>query len=312
MSPAAFGLLIAGAILAAAAALVATVWWAVRAQQTGRIRRRLAEPRPIGEFEAVAGDGSVLARAAATGKALERFVDTGSESPRLLVQAGWRSGRARLIFYAFQALCPMAAGAAVLALWLFGGERLHGYLIALAAFFGVGVSLLVPRWVLRRTASQRRNRIKSEVPLLVHLLVLLFEAGLSTRQAIASLVREGRGVLPELGTELDLALRQIEAGGDAAEVLKSLGETLDVGDLTSVLGVLRQVDRYGGEVREPLLEALAVIEQRHSLDLREKVNLMSGRMTVVMVLFFFPALLFFVAGPAFASILKALSEVVHR
>lgn len=84
---------------------------------------------------------------------------------------------------------------------------------------------------------------------------------------------------------------------------------MDVEELSTVLAVLRQVDRFGGEVREPLLEALSVLEERRSLTLREKVNLLSGRMTVVMVLFFFPALLIFVAGPAFMSIIKALGDV---
>jgi len=59
-------------------------------------------------------------------------------------------------------------------------------------------------------------------------------------------------------------------------------------------------------------EGLSVLEERRGLDMREKVNLMSGRMTVVMVLFFFPALLIFVAGPAFMSILRALADVNAR
>src|SRR3546814_15696803 len=103
-------------------------------------------------------------------------------------------------------------------------------------------------------AARRRQRVQHEVPLFIHLLVLLFESGLSTRQALASIVRESGGVLPALGHEFDLALRQVEAGGELGETLKSLGDVLDVEDLTTVLGVLRQVDRYGGELREPLLE----------------------------------------------------------
>ncbi len=78
-----------------------------------------------------------------------------------------------------------------------------------------------------------------------------------------------------------------------------------MGDLTTILGVLRQVDRYGGEIREPLLDSLAVIEERRGLDMREKVGIISGRMTLVMVLFFFPALLIFSAGPAVMSFLHA-------
>ena len=88
-----------------------------------------------------------------------------------------------------------------------------------------------------------------------------------------------------------------------------MGQHLEVPELISVLSVIRQVERYGGEVREPLMEALEVLEERRSLELRERVNLLSGRMTVVMVGFFFPALMVFVAGPAFVSIIKALGDV---
>ncbi len=146
----------------------------------------------------------------------------------------------------------------------------------------------------------------------MHLLVLLFDAGLSTRQAFSNLVREGGGVLPELGGEVQLAMRQIEAGADISEVLRHLGEVLEVGDLTTILGVLRQVDRYGGEIREPLLDSLAVIEERRGLDMREKVGIISGRMTVVMVMFFFPALMIFSAGPAVMSFVHAFSGAAGK
>jgi len=57
-------------------------------------------------------------------------------------------------------------------LWIFGYGK--GLLLLEAAFLVV-LSLLAPRWLLRSTAARRRRRIKSEVPLFIHLLVLLFE-----------------------------------------------------------------------------------------------------------------------------------------
>src|SRR3546814_12249478 len=95
----------------------------------------------------------------------------------------------------------------------------------------------------------------------------------------------------------------------SSDVCSSDLDVLEVEDLTTVLGVLRQVDRYGGELREPLLETMQIIEERRGFELREKVNLMTGRMTVVMVLFFFPALLIFIAGPVFMAIITAMDHV---
>lgn len=296
------GLIVVGAILAVGALVM-------RQREKDKLEKRIVSEVQVRDEVGAGGDGALLQKLARRGKAIEGWVDTENESSRLMIQAGWRSNEARLLWYIFQGALPFLVAVVLFLFWFFGPEKIKETLyLILLIFAGGALSFLVPRWILRAAAERRCNRIKLEIPLFIHLLVLLFEAGLSSRQAFASLIREGGGVLPELGREFELVLRQLEAGADTGEVLKNLGDALAVGDLTTVLGVLRQVDRYGGEVREPLLETLKILEERRGLDLREKVNILSGRMTVVMVLFFFPALLIFVAGPAFVSILKVLGN----
>ena len=306
MSPALFGALVASAIVLGGAALLALIYLFWTARDSSRMQRRLMPERAQMAREDGLG-GEILESIAERGRKIESALDSNSESGRLLIQAGWRAQSARTVYYAAQAVAPLLLAGLAFGAWMFGPEKLHRsafLILMLAAALMLG--LLLPRMVLRSVAEGRVRRIKGEIPMFIHLLVLLFEAGLSTRQAFASLVRDGRGVLPELGREFELVLRQLEAGGDSQEVLRTLAASIELEDLGSVLALLRQVDRYGGEVREPLLEALKVIEERRSLDMREMVNLMSGRMTVVMVAFFFPALLIFTGGPAFVSIIQAL------
>ncbi len=311
MSPELFALLVAAAILLGVIAIAVLIVVFSQTRQSQRINRRLdpEHQRRAAEADAQDEDPRLLGSIASGGRRVENFVDTKQETPKLLAQAGWRSVDARNNFYIAQALTPVLAAIVLIAGYLLFGERVRPVLWLLIGFALMALSILLPRMMLRSSATARRERIRSEVPLFIHLLVLLFEAGLSTRQALSSLVKEGRGVLPELGRECGIAMRQIEAGADTGDVFKNLSDTLEVADLASVLGVLRQVDRYGGEVREPLLDVLKLLEERRSLDLRERVNLTSGRMTVVMILFFFPALMIFVGGPAFVSIVRALRGV---
>jgi tight adherence protein C len=312
MSPQVFAALVAGGILVAVLAILAVIFVTVFSRNEAVLKRRLSPEAASATDELEQKDRPLLQAMVRGGKNLEAMVDEGGESARLLLQAGWRSASARIAWYTFQTVLPLVMAGLVLAFWLLGPEEKKLMYTALAAFVAAALSFLMPRWVLRSAASSRQKRIKREVPLFIHLLAMLFDAGLSTRQAFASLVRDSRGVLPELGKEFELLLRQLEAGGDTAEILKNLGNLIDVPDLTSVLGVLRQVDRYGGEIRQPLMEVLDVIEERRTLDAREKVNLISGRMTVVMVLFFFPSLLIFIAGPAFSAIIRALNDINAR
>jgi tight adherence protein C len=265
----------------------------------GRGRARLADRLAADGGPAPPRDsaGAWWQQLAEGGRGMERWFEDDVGIDLLLVRAGWRDARARTTYYLLQIGLPALLFAFVLLMALTRGLGLQATLLGVML---VIIGLLLPRWLLRRT----------EVPLFVNLMMLLLEAGLSTRQALHSLVRDGGGVLPELGDEFRLALRQIDAGGDLSDVLASMSQVLDVPELSGVLGVLRQVERYGGEVREPLQAALAVMQERRGLDLRERVNLLAGRMTVVMVLFFFPALMLCVAGPAFSSIFRALRQVM--
>lgn len=309
MSPTIFQFVVAFAILFGVATIGVLIYMALEARSARRLRRRLGlNGQDAEDFEG-ADHKQLLEGFARQGQSLEKLVDKEGETPRLLAQAGWRGPEARLLFYALQGLVPILLAIGVLAGVTLGGELFEGIGLLLIIAGAVILSFLLPRWVLRNAAAARRAKIRNEVPLFLHLLVLLFEAGLSTRQSLGSIVREGRGVLPELGREFDSCVRQFDAGADTSTVLRTLGEVMEVDDLSSVLGVLRQVDRYGGEVREPLLDMMKLIEERRGMDLREKVNLISGRMTVVMVLFFFPALLIFVAGPAALAIISTLGSV---
>ncbi|MEQ9479617.1 MAG: type II secretion system F family protein [Algiphilus sp.] len=276
-----------------------------RARRDRRIRRRLVSDEPSSQ-EPYGNAEGLIDELADTGRSIERLVNTDRETPRLLVQAGLRSREPQTVYYVIQLVSPILIIGLIVFVWVLRPEAAPAPIFLSYLVVGALVGLFGPRYFLRKRAEARQRRIATEVPLFIHLLVLLFEAGLSTRQALASLTREGRGTLPELNREFAVVTRQLEAGGDTVEVLRNLEQALNVADLSHVLGVLRQVDRYGGEIRQPLLEALGALEERRVMDTREKVNATAGRMTVVMVLFFFPALLIFVAGPAFVTITETL------
>ncbi|MBR9812536.1 type II secretion system F family protein [bacterium] len=273
------------------------------ARQRERLHRRITDVALDDDFDDE--HGMLVAGLARGGRRVEQWMDTGSETNRMFIQAGWRAPQPRVLFYAAQAGLPLLVLVGIGFAVASGAASVVN--AALYGFMAFAVAVLAPRWMLRSIASNRRERIRAEVPMFIHMLILLFEAGLSTRQALASLVREGRGVVPHLQVEMSNVLRQLDAGGDASTTLQQLGDGLEVNELDNVLGVLRQIDRYGGELRQPLTETLALLEERRSLTMREQVNKLAGQMTVVMVLFFFPALLIFVAGPPFVAVLSALA-----
>lgn len=305
--PVLFGLAVALAVLGAGLAF----FFVARAMQQQRLGRRLTADRM--RDSRLGGMGQQrewLVRLAEQGQYIDRRVlQKPEETTALLAQAGWRDIGPRAAFYAAQVLLPLLTLAGGVPLWLLLRGSTDAMTAGLMVLVLVILAVLAPRYVLRIAAKRRRGRMRAEVPLFVNLLILLFEAGLSTRQALTSLVRDGSGTLPELVGELRPVLRQIEAGADTNQLLYDLGKLMEVPELESVLGILRQVERYGGEIREPLADVLETIEERRTLELREEVNVLSGKMTVVLVACFFPALLIIIVGPAFVSILAGLSSL---
>lgn len=226
----------------------------------------------------------------------------------LLTRAGWRGRDAGPIFRGIQNGMVLLALAAAI-----GYSLASGFETLAAGFFGffvpVALAYLGPKLILRRVAHARQKRIREEIPSLLHLLRVLFDAGLGFDQALVTVARENRQVIPDVAKELETAMRQIETGADRSEALQTLAKDIDVDDLTDLVKLLRQVERYGGAIQKPLLEFAALLEERRRSEVQERVGKLSSTMTVVMVLFFLPALMILMAGPGFISILEGFGAV---
>lgn len=311
MTPNLFAVVVSAAVLVSVAALGAILLYALSIRTTHKLKQRVA-----GKAEVVDGgertEGRLLDSLSKSGLAMGKTIDREGELAQLLIQAGARDAGARTLFYGIWGLWGFICAVSVIGAVLFvGAIKAKVMYVAIACLVGVSLAYLGPIRCVRAVAGARRDRIQQEVPLFINVLVLLFEAGLSTRQALYSIVREGHGVLPELGKEFENIIRQLDAGAELSPCLQRLADMLQVESLKGIIGILRQVDRYGGEIREPLLEALEVIQERAALDVRERVNIISGRMTVVMVTCFLPALLAFTMAPAFIAIIHGLRGVGH-
>lgn len=58
-----------------------------------------------------------------------------------------------------------------------------------------------------------------------------------------------------------------------------------------------------------LLSLKELIDDRRMTTLQERVSKMSAKMSIVMMVFLFPALLIILAGPGFIAIIQALGDM---
>lgn len=229
------------------------------------------------------------------------------ETLTLLNQLGWRSSQRRTLFFCIQIGLPVAL--TLLALLLQMGRDEPPSMPWLAPFIAFALGWLIPKRVLAGKVRQRQERLAQEISMMIPMLRMLFDVGMTVEQALRVLSNEGQEILPELSRELRQVLARVDAGLELGQELRELALLLQVDDLTDCFTILVQLIYQGGGAMASLLALKELLDDRRMTGLQERVSKMSAKMSVVMMLFLFPALLIVLAGPGFVAIIQALGDM---
>lgn len=236
-------------------------------------------------------------------RALERTPGTDMQEVETLIRQAAMSGdRTRSLIYASLWVTPLAATLLGIA-WAASSQ--HSVMQTAVVSFALG--FIAPRKALRWLAERRKQAIREELPIVLNLMRLLFDAGLSLEHTLKAISEQAKQITPHLASEFSWALVRIHHGQERGAALEEMAQRLDIPELTETIAILKQAARYGGSLRDSLLRYLRLMEERRLTDLRETVSKLSAKMTVVMVVFMFPALMIVLAGPGLMAIPKALA-----
>ncbi|NVZ22465.1 type II secretion system F family protein [Pseudomonas costantinii] len=237
----------------------------------------------------------------------QRSVSLDNETQILLNRIGWRKSSQRAMFAACQIGTPLV----LLGIVLVAQELLFPKVASpwLAPLIALGVGYLLPKRILARAAKARQQRISREVSTFIPLLRILFEAGMAVEQALRVLSIEAQRLLPALTHELRLVLARVDSGLELSEELGKTAKLLAVDEFTDTCVILQQLVHQGGGAMKSLLALKQLLDDRRLTRIQEFVSKMSAKMSVVMMVFLFPALLIVLGGPAFIGITRALSNL---
>lgn len=237
---------------------------------------------------------------------IRKHINKDSELSLAMWQAGYRAPIERATLYGVQVVLPLAT-LTLVGLWiLINGYTQNALLVGLVI---VILSVLAPKRVLKARAQVRMKAIDEELSLFVQMLRILFDSGLAVEQALKVLASDAGDVLPELTKEIHPILRRAEQGLDLGEELQKSSQALQHTDYTDVVVIIRQMLKQGGSARASLIKMVELIEGRRLSGMQEKVSKLSAKMTVVMIVFFFPALVILLAGPGFISIGDSMGDM---
>ncbi|WP_443217081.1 type II secretion system F family protein [Pseudomonas sp. GM78] len=236
----------------------------------------------------------------------QQSVKLDNETQTLLNCLGWRTARQRALFAALQVGVPVLALAlSALVQGLFFPQVTRPWLVPV---FALGIGYLLPKRLLAAAAHHRQKKLAMEISTFIPLLRILFESGMAVEQSLRVLSNEGKQLMPELTHELRLVLARVDSGLELGDELNKVARLLGVDEFTDTCVILQQLIHQGGGAMKSLLALKLLLDDKRLARLQEYISKMSAKMSVVMMLFLFPALLIVLAGPGFTALARAFAS----
>jgi len=265
-------------------------------QVAQRLDGKRAEKNRVGLWLQALGNSSIG----------QRVVNLDNETQTLLNRLGWRSARRRSLFAACQVGVPVLALSISLLIQSVFYLNVENHWIA--PLFATAIGYLLPKRLLAAAAQRRQRQLATEISTFIPLLRILFESGMAVEQSLRVMSHEGKYLLPTLTQELRLVLARVDSGLELGEALNRASHLLAVDEFTDTCVILQQLLHQGGGAMKSLLALKQLFDDRRLTRLQEYISKMSAKMSVVMMLFLFPALLIVLAGPGFTALARAIGS----
>jgi len=222
-----------------------------------------------------------------------------------LVQAGYRRPEAVTIFFGIRVLFALV-------LFAFCASPILAKPNMLMALGGLGLGYILPGMILARLAKRRAKKIQLSLADALDLLVVSVEAGLGLDQALMRVASELKFAYPELAEELNLINLELRAGKARAEALRNLADRTGVDDLSALVTMLIQTDKFGTSVAQSLRVASETLRTKRRQRAEEAAAKTGVKMVFPLVFCIFPAIWVVTIGPAAIKFVTVLFPMIEQ
>jgi tight adherence protein C len=218
-----------------------------------------------------------------------------TEMRRELMSAGlYRTSPVTIVGYrVISAVCFPATF-----LWIASTLQLSGGLVVLATPLMLAIGWLAPVTIVRRRARFRLERVDTELPELVDLLVVTVESGMGFAGSLRIAADRFTG---PLGDELRLALQEQSMGLTTDQALAHMLERSDTSGMRSFVRSIRQGESLGVSIGQILRNLALEMRKRRRALAEEKAQKAPIKILFPLVGLIFPAIFVVLLVPAFLS-----------
>ena len=244
-------------------------------------------------------DHAVMAALKRMGAMAPRSTKELGKLQQRLVTAGYRGREAMVVFFGIR------LGLAVLC-FAVATTPLVGRPSLMLALAVCAVGYVLPSMILARMAKRRQHRIRLGLPDALDLLVVSVEAGLGLDQALQRVSDELAFAHPDLCDELKLINLELRAGTGRADALHNLARRTALDDVSSLVTMLVQTDKFGTSVAQSLRVHSETLRTKRRQRAEEAAAKTGAKMVFPLVICIFPAIWVVTLGPAVIKFIQIL------
>ena len=277
-----------------------------------KARERAVSDAPVGGMAtgmAASDSGGGAPRLFETVNKLGEAVSAGKTSKGLkanLAAAGYHTRSAAAIYLGAKVILFAGGVASLSAVLLPLGMPM--ILSILLIVFGSSTLFFIPNIVVSMRRTKRRKEVRTHLPDAVDMLEICVSAGMGLDAAWTAVSDEIRRVSSVFADEMELTSLEISLGVPRAIALRHMADRTGADDLSSLVALLVQSERFGAGIVEALTNFARSMREARSQRAEEAAEKMSVKLLFPMVMFIFPALLIVMVGPAVIELVRVMGS----
>jgi len=181
----------------------------------------------------------------------------------------------------------------------------HSLIIAISVISAL-IGYYFPDALLKIMIERRKVKIFEELPDAIDLFVVCTEAGMGLDAAITKTANEMANNNSILSEELKLFNLEIRAGKSRQNALRNLALRTDLEELSSLVTLLIQADRFGTGIAKTLRVFSDSFRNTRYMKAEEIAAKLPVKLVIPLILFIFPALFVVLVGPVAINIYQNL------
>ncbi len=231
-----------------------------------------------------------------------------SGTKKKLVRAGYHGENDLMIFFGSKVLMTLLFLVLFLIIKFTFLKVLPPEKFLTLMIFSVVAGFFTPDLYLYRKTQERKKNIFQGFPDALDLMVICVEAGMGLDSAIKRVGDEIALKNKVLSDEFRMLSLELRAGKSRTDALRNLAMRTDIEDVSSLVTLLIQTDRFGTRVAQALRVHSDSMRSKRFLIAEEMASKLPIKILFPLVFFILPALLITLLGPAMITFYREIMK----